>query len=1066
MQAVKKLIYGQTVVSKVPKLTSNRVLVTSRIVGYQFQPLTELPHYTVEDMNETAISAFCLAWMKHVAGFEEATKEATKLKNAIFDHAHPGIRTLASNPLLLTILAQVYWTNTERALPTKRVALFDAAAKAMYEQRKDFWSRANIPSLRLTRALGAVAMYVHSNERRGFVEEGTVRYQLGTVLFDREQVEAVLEAAREVSGFLVARGEGVYGFLHRAVQEYFVAQHLVDNPSQAATNIAERGLDATWREPITLAVGIVSQRRYPNSRRHLTEIFDTLLSAPDPTGDFLPRRELLAVAASQECERIPPETVPVRRIANNLLTVYSKHGVRTKSNVLSSRIHRTFIILHDGEMKEQAEAILCEALTAPEFEHRYAAVDIIIETQWSSLAIVRALVKAWSTYADPAASLLIALDDTFKRHPDYFQSDFLPLKQAVKIEPFLWEKALAERDLKSIIDMLYLPLDSEFMPELINRDSPLTPLLLSVLRQPFSTNTLSDFRERLMPLANQPGTAITRDAALVLSILGDDSWVLPYLANTDNDGNQICPIVISLTLLINPRFDFANSLTKGLSDIHKLTPVLERIFNRARALNPERALARIQAIKQIHTSIFDVFQELDNNLSRALSISQNLISNPGARHKTHSSTKIERSLIRARSFLVLFYRELSQDIVFIDEFNDAYTNVSSLKQARFQHFEFGSSLEPIRTLASALASNIQRIREQVLYTLTVNAGLISSDNKIKDPYDDLLTPIQTYAQWLKETFTSTYTKLGRSDLYIYLRNYDFTRNIKLVLAREPSFIFFQANTGITEIKRDILLARIVWGFDVEITQMFQQALNSFDALQNFLITTIRVSQVWSALIEACMKRWSVEPKSLINSSASYRLTTDTLGSLVTELTSSDNLQRERIQQVLEKKRLASAIGMSTIEEIGKLAYTYEHNSLIGSQLVWSLQEIVQDEPAWIHHWIEQVKTSRGNSWVEVILGTIHRVIPETFEVMLDALPNSSSCVNIALLKSLSWLTRLKRIPKRKLPTARDLLLTWLKQETESEIRCLIIEILGYWYGESNAEYVELLHQLNHLALRI
>ena len=216
MLAVKKFIQAQLSNPVQDKWASNRVLLTSRVVGYQFDPLTHLPHYTVEDMDETAIALFCQAWMMHLAKVDdtEATEQAKKLKAAIFDYAHPSVQALAGNPLLLTILAQVYWDNAEHKLPTRRVALFDATAQALYDQRKDFWERVGIPPGRLTRALGAVAAYIHAHEVTSFAEEGTVRAQLSTILTDPEQVDAVLTAAREVSGFLVARGEGVYGFLH------------------------------------------------------------------------------------------------------------------------------------------------------------------------------------------------------------------------------------------------------------------------------------------------------------------------------------------------------------------------------------------------------------------------------------------------------------------------------------------------------------------------------------------------------------------------------------------------------------------------------------------------------------------------------------------------------------------------------------------------------------------------------------------------------------------------------------------------------------------------------------
>ncbi len=285
--------------------SGNPVLLTSRIVGYQFQPLTHLPHYTVEDMGEKAIAAFCQAWMTHVAQPEDTSPEAEaqKLKDAIYEHAHPGVRILAGNPLLLTILAQVYWQSAERALPTRRVSLFEQAARAIYDQRERYWDQIGITPLRLNLALGAVAAYLQKYEVSGFIEEGTVRAQLATVLDNPDQVESVLEVARDVSGFLVARGQGVYGFLHRALQEYFAALHLTAIPDQAAEKLAAYVLNPTWREPLILGIGIVSQRGYPDSRKLLPKVFKRILDVPDPAGNYLPRREFLAAAACAECVR-------------------------------------------------------------------------------------------------------------------------------------------------------------------------------------------------------------------------------------------------------------------------------------------------------------------------------------------------------------------------------------------------------------------------------------------------------------------------------------------------------------------------------------------------------------------------------------------------------------------------------------------------------------------------------------------------------------------------------------------------------------------------------------------
>ncbi len=317
----------------------NRVLLTSRIVGYQFRPLTHLPHYTVEEMDETAIGAFARAWLQHVAGAADLDAETERLRRAIFE-AHAGVRVLAGNPLLATILAQVYWRRTEqglpaRDLPARRVDLFVEAERAFYEQRHAYWRDAAVGPEDLSRALGAVAAHLQAHEVTGFVTERTAKHILRAVLPDERQIKAVLEAGREVAGFLVARGEGVYGFVHRGLQEYFAARHLVDSADDLGAALQGLALDPTWREPLALAVGLASEEPQESEAA-----FRAILQADDPAGAYLPRRELLAVAACAECVRVPAAAATA--IGERLLSLYAQRTGRGKSPVLRGRIEGAF----------------------------------------------------------------------------------------------------------------------------------------------------------------------------------------------------------------------------------------------------------------------------------------------------------------------------------------------------------------------------------------------------------------------------------------------------------------------------------------------------------------------------------------------------------------------------------------------------------------------------------------------------------------------------------------------------------------------------------------------------
>jgi hypothetical protein len=630
----------------------NRMVLTSRIVGYQFHPLTHLPHYTVEDMDNTAITAFCHAWMQHVAETDpDATDaQAQQLANAIIKQTQPGVRVLAGNPLLLTILAQVYWQSSERALPTRRVDLFDAAANALYDQRERFWDNAGIPRLRLYRALAAVAAYLHADEVTGFAEEGSIRAQLATVLDNSEQVEAVLEAAREVSGFLVERGGGVYGFLHRALQEFFAARYLVDEdvpPAERLERLRTRLLDPIWREPLVLAVGWVSRRRYPDSRRLLPQVFDALLDTPDPSGAVLPRRELLAAAACAECERVSPGVG--QRIAARMLSFAARREEREVAQELQQRIRQVLTGLRSSPVEDdEIDAGVAEVIQSPDFEQRYAAIDLVIELEWDAPIIVQALLTTWQTYPDPAASLLMVLEWLHERHPDWFTPALLPFRQAMQQQPALWQHIQGNKQWQQVIRLLYLAPIADLEPDQIVRDSPLTPQLLAALHQTDQQSVLTALCDDLLSAASQQGSATARDAALLLSAVGDMRWVKPSVAQVDAGDTTLRPVVATLEILLHQ--------TQDIIQFRDHARALDRDLNYALASTEKFVLARTRARRIIQSS------EPAQILADLQNLDQDLILN------------IDHSLTRANAYDYELAIDLAHVLIDNLSFSDTYIN--------------------------------------------------------------------------------------------------------------------------------------------------------------------------------------------------------------------------------------------------------------------------------------------------------------------------------------------------------------------------------------------------------
>lgn len=884
----------------------NHLLLTSRIVGYQFDPLAHLPHYTVEPMDKTAITAFCHAWIRHVAGINssETVEQTRKLKNAIFDHAHPGVQVLAGNPLLLTILVHVYWSNPQRGLPATRVALFREAEQTLYQQRKEFWDRAGIPQLRLTRALASVATYIHANEPIGFAEESDMWPCLRAVIVDDEQVEAVLEAAREASGFLVARGEGIYSFLHRALQEYFVAQHLVSQPEQASRSLVTRSLEPIWREPIVLAVGIISQHTYPESRRRLPEVFAALLDASDPVGDFLPRRELLVAAACAECERIPPGVG--KRIAEYLLTCYAQREGRGRSPVMRQRIRRAFISLQRSPAASETELVLSSALQARDFERRFAAVDLVIETEWDSRAIAEALVSSWRTYADPARSLLVALEGIYTRHPIYFTDAILPLRQMETA--FMWERGRGTQDWQAVLRILYLPPGADCTLEQVNRDSPLTKHIIATLGQVPGPEALVTLHQQLLSLAGQQGTAQGRDATLALSALGDTSWLPEYVQSTGAREDFVRPLLASLAFTLDRALDFADNLNSKLA--YDARPILEHDLTNAFAMAIGRASTR----------------SLDPTRDRDL------------------------------------------DLVFD------------------RHYPYNLDLARARELAHEIGQNIEMVyRPQADDASVIQYLELTRSVQRLQHIIDFLEPLNAAWSVLIAAYDAHWPQ--RSKSLIAIRSYD------------------------------------------EYSEVDSQG---------------RLADDEEYLINSLFKWGQTFSLSLLPASAKTQITLEGLTTLVDNLVSPNDARREYARQVLQIERQASTLEQSIIEHMATLARVHASNHQVGTQLNWALQSIRHDRSDWLRTWLVQASKSEDMTPALAILSTIQHVTPETFATLIETLPKAAPWVQKALLNSMSWLVRLRRIPQEYQALLQEQLLIWLDQETDPTICRSMIDILGHW----------------------
>ncbi len=264
----------------------NKFILTSRIVGYrEVRPTVEgLAECTLVDFEEEEITRFVEQWTAAleraargdtpVAAYEAAREQSGLL--AALKH-NPGVRHLAANPLLLTILALMKRQGV--TLPERRVQLYEQCVTVLLKH----WNAARglgRPPLRdldvveTVRVLAPLALWMHQTSPGvGLVKQKAVQRKLVEIYTERgfagpEQAARQLMAdAREYASLLLERGPGEYGFIHLTFQEYLAAVAIAQRGQQdiapVVKALARRIDDDNWHEVSLLAIGylgIVQQR--------------------------------------------------------------------------------------------------------------------------------------------------------------------------------------------------------------------------------------------------------------------------------------------------------------------------------------------------------------------------------------------------------------------------------------------------------------------------------------------------------------------------------------------------------------------------------------------------------------------------------------------------------------------------------------------------------------------------------------------------------------------------------------------------------------------------------------
>ncbi|GAK60036.1 putative signal transduction protein with Nacht domain protein [Candidatus Vecturithrix granuli] len=282
----------------VARMPENRYIITSRVVGYNEARFGKsFIHFTIEKFDRARIKAFCESWYKAVAknSFQTITtaiNEANKLYEAIIEK--PEIESLACNPLLITLIANIHFKG--QTLPYNRVQLYDIATETLLQ----YWvqHRVNDDSQLkdkddVLEILSPVAFYIHQNSPDGTIEEQDFHNRCKQVLNSeaynleeneiKKEIKEFTRFLRQQSGFFHEKGIDdetgriFFGFFHQTFQEYLAAIEIVNQWKEESLDLSEIVFNPRWSESLQLSAGILKCEKGRSGKQSVTRFVKDIL---------------------------------------------------------------------------------------------------------------------------------------------------------------------------------------------------------------------------------------------------------------------------------------------------------------------------------------------------------------------------------------------------------------------------------------------------------------------------------------------------------------------------------------------------------------------------------------------------------------------------------------------------------------------------------------------------------------------------------------------------------------------------------------------------------------------
>lgn len=248
----------------------NRYLITCRILSYSNPEwrIPVVPEHTIAGFDRKKINHFVEAWYNALVALKAIDPQTAQQRIADLTQGlnHPHLGNIASNPMLLTVMAIVH--NHTGALPRENARLYAQCVDLLMLKWRPVSARSLLETLNvreddLYRMLWKIAYEAHDQqaEREGAADisqSDVIAIAAEHLNNDMGKAQEFCDYIEERAGLLIGRGSvgrwRVFAFPHRTFQEFLAGCYVANNSFwELAPELARRGTN--WREALLLATG-------------------------------------------------------------------------------------------------------------------------------------------------------------------------------------------------------------------------------------------------------------------------------------------------------------------------------------------------------------------------------------------------------------------------------------------------------------------------------------------------------------------------------------------------------------------------------------------------------------------------------------------------------------------------------------------------------------------------------------------------------------------------------------------------------------------------------------------